>query len=172
MPGPSPPCSPLAANGSSYPAGAASSTIENLQALRGIAALLVVWAHLKWPLTDLCPNITHNTFIKTAHGSIGVDLFFIISGFVICLTACKRHHQPLDFFLARIARVAPLYLVATIGFVALNYPKFWPNPSWLSFWNGFFYLPLFDTSVYTVPPLPPVGRLVLRCGFTSRSPWA
>jgi exopolysaccharide production protein ExoZ len=131
----------------------APSTVENIQALRGIAALLVLWAHLKFPVAALSPGSERISWINTAHGAIGVDLFFVISGYVISMTACKRHHRPLDFFLARIARVAPLYLaVFPLAFLHKAYVS-WPAIPWRSAWNGLFYLPIFDWNDYTLPPL-------------------
>ena len=127
--------------------------VENIQALRGIAALLVLWAHLKFVLDPLCPSAGNWILLQTAHGAIGVDLFFIISGYVICLTACKRHQRPLDFLLARIARISPLYLVAFVP-AFLNKSHFsWSHASFLSAWNGLFYLPIFDVGDYTEPPV-------------------
>lgn len=131
----------------------AQPTVENIQALRGIAALLVVWAHLKFPLMLLCPQVEDFVLIHTAHGAIGVDIFFTISGFVICLTAAKRHGRPLDFFCARIARVSPLYLVAIVlPFIGFRYAA-WPHLSFKSVWNQVLYLPVFDFRDYTVPPV-------------------
>jgi peptidoglycan/LPS O-acetylase OafA/YrhL len=121
-------------------------TVENIQALRGIAALCVVWAHLKLPLRTLCPQALDYPLIHTAFGAIGVDVFFIISGYVICLTACKHHYHSLEFFLGRIARVAPLYLVITI-------PLLRPGMPLCTIWNGIFYLPIFDRGMYAGPPL-------------------
>jgi peptidoglycan/LPS O-acetylase OafA/YrhL len=46
------------------------------------------------------------------YGSLGVQLFFIISGFVICMSSWGR---PLgDFFRSRVARLYPAYWVAII----------------------------------------------------------
>jgi peptidoglycan/LPS O-acetylase OafA/YrhL len=131
----------------------AAPTVENIQALRGIAAPLVVWAHLK-TLAALSPTAADFFLQRTTFGAIGVDLFFVISGYVICLTAAKKHHRPLDFFLARIARVSPLYLVLTLTCVVLR-PVLEPNlhVSFLSAWNGVFYLPLLDWNGYTSPPI-------------------
>lgn len=131
----------------------APPTIENLQALRGIAAFLVVWAHLKFAVNPLCAGVANYRLIHSAYGGIGVDLFFVISGYVICLTASKRHHQPQDFFLARIARVCPLYLVAFLpGLLYKCFAK-WSSVTWASSWNGLFYLPIFDRGDYSEPPV-------------------
>lgn len=128
-------------------------TVENLQALRGLAAMLVVFAHLRVPVGTLAP-IANYPLLRTVHDAIGVDLFFVISGYVISLTACKRHHRPLDFFLARIARVTPSYLFVTVPYLIFGLATATlATPAWRAAWNGFFYLPIFDWKVYTPPPL-------------------
>jgi peptidoglycan/LPS O-acetylase OafA/YrhL len=129
-----------------------SDTVENVQALRGIAALMVVWAHIKFPLDKLCPGADRYPLVQTGHGAMGVDLFFIISGYVICLAASKRHHHPYEFLLARIARVSPLYLVYVLLFLLAKELFHGASDSLRSIWNGIFYLPLFDWKEYSQPP--------------------
>jgi peptidoglycan/LPS O-acetylase OafA/YrhL len=129
--------------------------VQNIQALRGVAILLVLWVHLKFAIGPLNPAAAEKGVIETAFGGMGVDLFFVISGFVICLTACKKHHGALDFFLARVARVTPLYLLLSLlAFVVI--PKTyvsWHLVSARAAWNQIFYLPLFDLHTYTILPL-------------------
>lgn len=130
---------------------AAPQTIENVQALRGVAALLVLYAHVRM-LVHICdPAIP-----ITPTGATGVDLFFVISGFVISLTASKRHHSAGDFILARLARVVPLYLAATLFHIAFHVAFPAASQSHFGFrgiWNGLFYLPVFDWGGYTTPPI-------------------
>jgi peptidoglycan/LPS O-acetylase OafA/YrhL len=83
-------------------ATASTGTFENIQDLRGVAALLVLYVYVRMLVENLRPDL--DLFHA---GGIGVDLFFIISGFVICLTAGKRHHTAGDFILARLARIVP-----------------------------------------------------------------
>jgi peptidoglycan/LPS O-acetylase OafA/YrhL len=44
----------------------------------------------------------------------GVDLFFIISGFIMCLTIHNRDVNCFSFFINRLIRIWPLYIIATI----------------------------------------------------------
>lgn len=76
--------------------------IKGIQLLRAIAALAVVFFHC------------HFYHIET--GTFGVDIFFIISGFIIAymVNQTTRH-----FMIKRIIRVAPLYVLATFLTVAL-----------------------------------------------------
>ena len=62
-----------------------------LDALRGIAALLVLATHLQASITGFYPSgwlASHPTLVATLeHGGIGVDVFFLISGFIVFLAA-------------------------------------------------------------------------------------
>jgi len=74
--------------------------ITELDALRGIAALLVVFFHYTMDQPEA------NYGFK--YGVTGVDLFFIISGFVILLTLEKTRHWK-DFVVSRFSRIYPTY---------------------------------------------------------------
>ena len=80
---------------------------RELDGLRGIAALAVVFSHF---------GGTHNfhyrddppAFHDFVWGGTGVQLFFMISGFVILMTA-RRASRPSDFVISRAARLYPPY---------------------------------------------------------------
>jgi len=86
--------------------------IEELDALRGIAAISVVLFHYFFRYNQLFghPNMDGAFF---AYGKYGVELFFIISGFVIfwSLNSIKK---PLDFVVSRFSRLYPVYWIAVI----------------------------------------------------------
>lgn len=82
--------------------------LNNLQSLRALAACLVLYHHYIG-----YPQIR----IDDWYGSVGVDIFFVISGFVI--TYAKRG-RPVDFIIRRIIRIAPLYWLLTLAWVALS----------------------------------------------------
>ncbi|WP_313074024.1 acyltransferase [Melaminivora sp.] len=76
-----------------------------VEAWRGLAALLVLWVHwgppLGWAMGPL------------AFGFTGVDLFFVLSGFVFAPTVMAGHAPALaPYALRRLARIYPAYLVA------------------------------------------------------------
>lgn len=81
--------------------------LENIQHLRGIAAMLVVFVHFPTELQRFC-------------GAIGVDIFFFISGFIIFTSIEKTgyYDRPLEFLKKRLLRVVPLYF-AVIGLYLL-----------------------------------------------------
>lgn len=85
------------------------SEIVSLQILRGVAAMLVVMVHSATPLGA-----------PLAFGNIGVDIFFVISGFVMWLTTFGRHTTTGTFFLKRILRIVPLYWAITLALAFLG----------------------------------------------------
>lgn len=93
---------------------AALKMLNSIQALRALAAWLVVLHHYmqvayNFQLTDPTSVALHR------YGAIGVDLFFVISGFVIYLSATGKKITPLTFSAHRLARVAPAYWVFTLA---------------------------------------------------------
>lgn len=87
-----------------------------LQWLRAVAVLLVVGWHVMVKANVL--NITSEQYF--AIGNAGVDLFFIISGFIMAHTLQKQESGCV-FFVKRLARILPLYwlfsLIALIIYI-------------------------------------------------------
>ncbi len=52
-------------------------------------------------------------------GAVGVDVFFVISGFIVSLTA-ERSRSVTQFLVARLVRIWPLYLIATVVVFAVD----------------------------------------------------
>lgn len=97
------------------------SHLASVQVLRAAAALLVLFAHLWAPLTHMAGPDAIPNFIA---GAAGVDLFFVISGFIMVYASERFFAQPLGpvkFFLRRLARIVPLYW-ATMTFVLATMP--------------------------------------------------
>jgi len=87
-----------------------SKKVENVQALRGIAILAVLLPHLKIYETRFGHGILGASPLF-AVGNAGVDLFFLISGFVM-VTVAGRFRGPdgaADFLYRRATRIYPLY---------------------------------------------------------------
>ncbi|MCF4138299.1 acyltransferase [Streptomyces sp. Tue 6430] len=101
------------------PAPARAPRLYALDVLRVVAALSVLLFHFtgvdaatkaNWGINPkaLFPSI----FPYTSYGSYGVQLFFIISGFVICLSAWGR--TPGQFVQARFLRLFPAYWFSVV----------------------------------------------------------
>lgn len=86
-----------------------------MQVLRGIAALLVVFHHYNG--TAISNGFSFSVLENSAIGNIGVDIFFVLSGFIMELTAGGREYVAGDtarFLLRRGVRIFPLYWTLTI----------------------------------------------------------
>jgi peptidoglycan/LPS O-acetylase OafA/YrhL len=80
----------------------------SIQYLRGLAALLVVIYHLEAPLQRLGYK---GPWLIGLSG--GVDVFFVISGFIMWVTTRNRSNSPRLFLVKRFIRIVPLYWLAT-----------------------------------------------------------
>lgn len=89
-----------------------TDAVIGIQYLRGVAALMVVFFHSRSYFTDLA--------VWTGVGARGVDIFFVISGFIMAYST--RHvdrdssiaRESLKFLTKRIIRIVPLYWVALL----------------------------------------------------------
>ncbi|MDM7861400.1 acyltransferase [Alteromonas sp. ASW11-36] len=81
-----------------------------LDALRGIAAMAVVVYHLVYRYHELYGHQGLPVY-WSYFGQYGVQLFFMISGFVIYWTL-DRIQTPIEFVISRFSRLYPVYWVA------------------------------------------------------------
>ena len=83
--------------------------IYSIQYMRAIAALLVVMTHVatKGAKYGSDPLSWFNV------GGAGVDLFFIISGYIMCHTVEHKESNFPSFIKARVHRIIPLYWTLT-----------------------------------------------------------
>jgi exopolysaccharide production protein ExoZ len=93
--------------------------LGGIQILRAIAALSVVTLHMQG---ELAHRGFDDPFPSLATGAFGVDLFFVISGFIMVYSSGRLFAQPhagRRFFIKRIIRIVPLYWVFTSISVAI-----------------------------------------------------
>lgn len=84
---------------------------DNIQALRGLAIFLVILFHIS-NINNTFPYGINSLPKFSNVGAAGVDIFFVISGFIISsITRGKFQNSSCmrDFILHRIARIYPLY---------------------------------------------------------------
>ena len=82
-----------------------------LQALRAVAAGMVAWFHLFHFGNP--PAVSEGGWV---HLQAGVDVFFILSGFVVTQSALAANSAR-DFLLRRALRIYPLYWLCTLALV-------------------------------------------------------
>ncbi len=92
-------------------------TFNSIEALRIVAALVVVFAHSNsFSITFIDRFLGANLFL----GSIGVDIFFVVSGYVMYLSSKESSSGTAGatkFLINRFFRIFPLYIVATLALV-------------------------------------------------------
>lgn len=96
--------------------------VANLQALRGIAAITILLYHLGPML-----NRRFGTDFHSDIGAEGVDIFFVISGFVMVFAYAQKERSAWAFYGERVIRIAPLYWMATLALIVLFGLGFRPN---------------------------------------------
>jgi peptidoglycan/LPS O-acetylase OafA/YrhL len=101
--------------------------LQSIQILRGIAAILVVLSHFCTVMRQYHPM---QSFISgaglVALGGMGVDIFFVISGFIMVVTTNGRSDGPgaaLNFLRKRALRIYPLYWIWTTVLLLLSVLK-------------------------------------------------
>lgn len=131
--------------------------LGSIQFLRALAAILVAYAHS----IDLQTKYTHSFQQDFYHledfGAFGVDIFFVISGFIITYSAgrYKGMREGLIFLFRRFKRVNPVHYLATLAFIVVFIPamskhlRVFPFPNIL---QSIILLPLIDGKAF-VPPV-------------------
>ncbi|WP_158930037.1 acyltransferase [Acidisphaera sp. S103] len=98
------------------------ANLTGLQILRAVAALLVVCHH---SLKESRPLFEHGIPAPlVVMGASGVDIFFVISGFIMYYTNHNRFGRANvsgDFFIRRIIRIVPMYWICTLAIVFLHF---------------------------------------------------
>lgn len=133
--------------------------LDALTGVRGLAAWMVVLFHIRGAFAADAPAFLNRIVDK---GYLAVDMFFVLSGFVMWLTYGQRFRDEglaamPDFLARRIGRVWPLHafiLLATVGFALLL----------LATGHK-------DTQSYPFSELPLHFLLVQNWGFTAQLAW-
>lgn len=179
-------------------ASVAPRYFDGIQVLRGVAALMVVYAHaitMRWGM---------GISIATANGALkflvsGVDIFFVISGFIIARTASEAaatggRPGALSFFLKRAARIYPAFWLVLVAAIVSSFfikpgagmpwvPSLGPDvwllatryiwyvpPAWSLYFEMHFYVLL--TLVILIAPrhvIPLSLALIVLCGLLGAS---
>lgn len=107
--------------------------LQSLQILRFIAATSVVYYHITFSI-----------------GSFGVDIFFVLSGFVIALVVFNKQN-PILFAISRISRIIPIYWLLTtfLLLIILLAPKLVHessvnNANLFNYIRSLLFIPFFD----------------------------
>jgi len=101
------------------PRSAAPGRLRALDGLRLLAALMVALYHYGGRSGDISrawgtspKHLFHGLSTPFSYGCLGVQIFFVISGFVICMSGWGRPLR--SFFASRVARLYPAYWAAIL----------------------------------------------------------
>ncbi|MFE7608076.1 acyltransferase family protein [Streptomyces celluloflavus] len=106
-----------------------------LDGLRLLAALMVVFYHyvaLARPWGHATDTIFPTAHRAAQYGWLGVEVFFLISGFVICMSVWGRTLG--EFAVSRVSRLFPAYWAGILLTVAVV--KTWPEVTSIRGWNA------------------------------------
>src|SRR3954451_5563932 len=103
-----------------------------IQILRLLAAVAVVAFHA-WGVAPEGFKVPESAIaFALSHGGRGVDLFFVISGFIIFYATHQAKLTPAEFLRRRIERIVPLYFFAifAVPVLPLTLPATFGTPDW------------------------------------------
>jgi len=131
----------------------------NIQALRAIAAYGVVIHHIIYSYDHYIGFGRAPVSINI--GATGVEIFFVISGYIMSKTTDISGISPSRFIQNRLLRVVPSYWLLTLFAVAIVQSGFMlfglQDISLERFLCSLFFLPEFDASGHILPPILFVG---------------
>jgi peptidoglycan/LPS O-acetylase OafA/YrhL len=139
---------------------------EGLNALRAFSALAIIFYHTSLAFHN---TMSATTKLFTHNLTFGVDLFFIISGFIIIylLLLEKQTTQKIDFvkfYIRRALRILPLYFLV-VGIAYVFYHKSHPEidfSKFLYFWSNFW---MIEKDAWTISILNPLWSLCIEEHF-------
>ena len=132
-----------------------AETFVTIQYLRALAAIGIVVFHTM----DMTAMRSH---FPPAFGEFGVDVFFVISGFVIVTITAQSRRGPLGFWLQRLIRVLPMYwLYTTIVLLALALaPRLFFNErdfDWSYIIKSYLLIPAVNPTIGGITPVFSLG---------------
>jgi exopolysaccharide production protein ExoZ len=117
--------------------------VVGIQYLRGIAAMLVVVHHLSFSNSQL--------------GPFGVQIFFVISGFVMWLTTAALNISTISFWQRRLVRIVPLYwfFLSILVLIGLSAPHYLNTTqiTWENAVKSFLFIPHFHPVQKLIAPI-------------------
>ncbi|MFZ5426951.1 MAG: acyltransferase family protein [Thermodesulfobacteriota bacterium] len=130
------------------PFALAARSVPGLDGLRGLACLMIFNVHFFAQFADASyftePGGPLHGLIHAIHsGSHGVDVFFVVSGYLIYGSITRKRPGLLHFFLERYKRLLPVVLV-------INIPAlYWVNANWKEVIDNLLFLDLFGSRLVT-----------------------
>lgn len=102
------------------------SSLISIQTLRAAAAWLVVYGHF---VQFFSPHYLKDYDL----GYFGVEIFFVISGFIMFYSLTSKQYGAKEFFFKRLIRIVPAYWFYTLLAVLLSW--IYAEEFWFTGWN-------------------------------------
>ena len=118
-----------------------------IQYFRGIASLMVLLYHAGYDLNLITEQGRPHWLAS------GVDIFFVISGFVMVASTSNRAVTARGFLASRIARVVPIYWLATLAMVAILAVRGKDLPGIGEVFQSFLFIFYFNERVQDTSPI-------------------
>lgn len=130
-----------------------TSKVESIQLLRALAVILVVYVHIIDSSAFINPSQQHFFHLEN-WGAIGLDLFFVISGFIMTVITPKYINSGnwIDFLAKRALRVIPLYWLLSAFSLAVSMVR-GASFSFEKIMKTLLFIPFFENS-FTFPIIP------------------
>ena len=141
-----------------------TSKVESIQLLRAVAVILVVYVHILDSSTFANPSQKNLLFLEN-WGAIGLDLFFVISGFIMTVITPSYINSGnwRDFLAKRALRIIPLYWLLSAFSLAISLSR-GSSFSFDKIMKTLLFIPLFENA-FTFPIIPVGWSLSLEMYF-------
>ena len=98
--------------------------LSHINSIRGIAILMVILTHVSQTVKEL------DTISATiaSYGQMGVQLFFVVSAYTLCLSADNRIHEShalKKYAIRRFFRIAPLFYIGLLYYFIIEALRGW-----------------------------------------------
>lgn len=108
--------------------------LKQLDVLRGVAILLVLGRHIDPPAAGMLPSVGLVVDLLRQIGWMGVDLFFVLSGFLVSGLIFKEHStsgafRTKRFLIRRAFKIYPLYYLLLLLGLAWLWPTLHTYPA-------------------------------------------
>ena len=117
--------------------------LVDLQILRAVAAVVVVWAHgidISLIGDREKPLLAYGNLEN--FGAFGVDLFFVLSGYIITISSERNDRNWFEFATDRFIRIAPIFYILSLPWIIRA--MLTTDHSWLPFIPTFVFWPIVE----------------------------
>lgn len=104
--------------------GGGADNVRPMEGLRGFAVFLVFLVHyvtLVQPWVIANPILLEFSSKLHSIGNAGVDLFFVLSGYLIYGSLIVRHQPFIGFMMRRVQRIYPAFVAVFVSYILLSF---------------------------------------------------